>query len=127
MLRQLIHILLVSLLLASTTGITVKRHYCLGQFQFASLDIWSLPCCADDAKNIPPCCTDDYKHIQVADDFQHISGIDLVIPQMLTFIPPTCLTKIKVEDIDLQKASYQNYKPPLIFENRQVQLQTFLI
>lgn len=125
--RQLFHIILASLLLVSTTGITVKRHYCLGQFQFASLNIWSLPCCAEDAQNIPPCCSDDYEHIQVKDDFQLFAGVDLIIPDVLTALPAVHLQKIKIETEELSKVFYQNYKPPLISIDRQVELQSFLI
>jgi hypothetical protein len=114
-------------LLVSTTGITVKRHYCLGQFQFASLNIWSLPCCADDAKNIPPCCSDDFEHIEVEDDFQLFAGVDLIIPDVLTALPPAFLQRIKIEPEELSKVYYQNYKPPLISIDRQVELQSFLI
>lgn len=127
MLRQYLHIILATILLVSTTGITVKRHYCLDEFRYASLDIWSLPCCSDDAEKIPPCCSDEFERHQVEDDFHSASGPSLLAPVLLPCFPPLPPQKIILAGADSPEHFLPRYKPPLLYKDILVQKQTFLI
>ena len=70
MLRKLIHIILSVILLATTTGFSVRMHYCLGEYQHSSLAWMEVACCDLDETPPPGCCDDTIAHFQLDNDFQ---------------------------------------------------------
>ncbi len=64
MLRIITNIIISSLLLVSTTGIAVSRHYCEEEFISVELKTEAGPCCNDDM-----CCHTETQLIQVTNDF----------------------------------------------------------
>jgi hypothetical protein len=127
MVRLLLHILLSILLLGSTTGITIKKHYCLGELQYASLNVWALPCCGEKSEMRSGCCRDEYSFQQLEDDFQSNAFVSLIIPELQLAFPPLFNDKELGLESDASQPHYCNYKPPLIYEDVLILIQNFLI
>jgi hypothetical protein len=94
MLKKLSHIILSLLLLISTAGVVVSKHYCNGSFVSASVFHEAKSCCGDS-----DCCHNEDSFYQVDDDFSivgiseipflaelDILGNELAIDILFTFI-----------------------------------------
>lgn len=75
MLRRISHITLSVLLLATTIGLAVSRHYCSGSFVSASIFHEAKSCCGDS-----DCCRNENHFFKVNDDFSAAQIQD--IPQL---------------------------------------------
>ena len=113
MIRKLNHIILASLLLISTMGLAVSKHYCHSSLVDVSFFAQADSCCDDGG-----CCTNDNHFYQVKEDFSApvISTIPLlaeidVLGQTLLdpdILPPNELT----EEFDLTN----DPPPPTVME-----------
>ncbi|MEZ5011652.1 MAG: hypothetical protein R2744_08680 [Bacteroidales bacterium] len=78
---EVLNIVISMLLLVSTTGVTVTRHYCGNNLRSVSLLEQPSPCCDD-----PGCCHNEYETIKVKDEFSVSSShfnfelFDLQVP-----------------------------------------------
>ncbi len=70
-----LHIVLVILLLAGTTGVTVMRHYCGGSIRYAQLAVGdeSGLCCGEDGEIQMPCCHNELSSLRLEDQFTVVS------------------------------------------------------
>ena len=73
MLKKFSHIILSSLLLISTMGVAVSKHYCSGSFVSASVFHEAKSCCGDS-----DCCHNENLFLKVKDDFS--AQIVLTVP-----------------------------------------------
>ena len=64
MIRKAGHIILVVMLLVSTAGITVSRHYCGGNLSSVSIMTEPVSCC-----DMEGCCHNETQTYQIDDDF----------------------------------------------------------
>ena len=64
MLRKVSHIILASLLLISTMGLAISKHYCSGSFVSVSVFHEAKSCCGDS-----DCCHNEDLLFKVSDDF----------------------------------------------------------
>ncbi|WP_303918514.1 hypothetical protein [Draconibacterium sediminis] len=64
MIRKLSHIILATLLLATTMGMAVSKHYCHSSLVDVSVFAQADSCCEDGG-----CCTNDNHFYQVKEDF----------------------------------------------------------
>jgi hypothetical protein len=65
MIRKVIHITLVIVLLATSTGMTIYTHYCGSTFESVSIDKAPNSCCGDDCKD----CHNESLTIKIHDDY----------------------------------------------------------
>lgn len=65
MIRKVIHITLVMLLLATSTGMTIYTHYCGSTLESVSIDKVPHSCCGDDCKD----CHNESVTIKIHDDY----------------------------------------------------------
>lgn len=81
MLKKVSHILLSFLLLVTTTGLTINRHYCGDNLE--SISIFSEPqsCC-----EMPNCCHNESIVIQLEEDFS-ISSFNISFEQIAVVLP----------------------------------------
>jgi hypothetical protein len=75
MLRKISHIILSVLLLTTTMGMAVSKHYCSGSFVSLKLFDEAKSCCGDS-----DCCHNENHFYQVKDDFSAIQIQD--VPQL---------------------------------------------
>ena len=71
MFRKAGHIILLILLLISTTGFAISKHYCGTKLVSISIDSDAKSCCGDDTGK---CCHDKSEHFQLKEDF--VSSFD---------------------------------------------------
>jgi len=64
MLRKISHIISAILLLVSSMGLAVSKHYCHGEFVSVSIFHEADSCC-----DMPGCCTNENHFYQVKEDF----------------------------------------------------------
>jgi hypothetical protein len=89
MLRTITNIIISSLLLVSTTGLAMSKHYCEGEFISVELKTESDPCCDDST-----CCHTETQFLQVENDFlTSFTNFSLEAP----FAPQVILTSSEVE------------------------------
>lgn len=94
--RKILSIILLSLYLVSSIGVTINAHYCGGNL--ASLALFEkVSCCCDEEEAEKPidCCKDEIKTIKISDDqikgeekVKQIAGIDELdqLPQTYKFL-----------------------------------------
>ncbi|MBN1596858.1 MAG: hypothetical protein JW894_01050 [Bacteroidales bacterium] len=123
MLRKTIHIVLVILLLAATTGITLSMHYCGGKLVSASVNSETRSCC-----NMVGCCEDITFHIEVKDKY-----VEPLIADDCKIVEKDLLTPVFFifNDINLQGSEnsvieYKHPPPAKISKNILSFFQTFL-
>ena len=66
MLKRIAHISLIMLLLLSTSGITVYKHYCGNTLMGSSIVLKPKGCCKPQCK----CCHDETKYLKITDTFE---------------------------------------------------------
>ena len=98
----------------------------MGEFQFASFDVWAPPCCGDESKMVAGCCTDVYAHNQLEEDFQPTVVASLLAADLVINFPQI-LNLIELKGTDINPSEYCNYKPPLLYEDVHIRVQSFLI
>ena len=69
MLRKIVHITLTILLLLSTMGITISKHYCSNKLISQEINAEPTHCCEGDMSECKMCHTEHYR-VKVEDDFQ---------------------------------------------------------
>ena len=87
MLKKISHIILASLLLISTMGVAVSKHYCSGSFVSFSVFHEAKSCCGDS-----DCCHNEDLFFKVKDDFSspaipdvpQVTSVDIFSQELFT-------------------------------------------
>ncbi|SFD87234.1 HYC_CC_PP family protein [Thermophagus xiamenensis] len=125
MLRAVTNILLTCLLIISTTGLAVSKHYCGHQLKSVELKTMVEPCCDDGT-----CCHTETKFFRVDDDF--LMGHTTGEPGNFHFtaiVLPSSIDVVKLLPNSNTNTSI-NYSdpPPLVTTLRRLALvQTYLL
>ncbi|MDF9795624.1 hypothetical protein OKW21_000887 [Catalinimonas alkaloidigena] len=127
MIRKLIHIILSMILLLSTTGVAISKHYCGGELSAVEVGHEKMSCC-DEPDDMPEdCCHDEQLTFLVEQDFQlsafQFDCFALAVTALLPYLDLSAL-------FDEQKANVTEFKlylSPLIAQDIPVLLQSFLI
>jgi hypothetical protein len=107
MFKNVINIFMVCLLLISTTGLTVSKHYCDDELISVELNHESDPCCEDGA-----CCHTETQFLQLDNNFLAVAP-QINLEHFYAF--ELIMTTSEVE-ISLPETSFItsfNYTPPL--------------
>ncbi|MFK7972482.1 MAG: hypothetical protein AB8F95_19080 [Bacteroidia bacterium] len=136
MLRSVIHIILAGLVLLSSSGVIVQKHYCFGKLRSTSLFTEAEKCAGAEVPNIEPfkpilhhdsfnkkSCCDDSKAFFHVDFQENLTAIQVVDIQC--FMPGETTVLSPYSDIALS-FNIERYKPPLLFCNLSVRFQNFL-
>ena len=85
--RQFIHIILSLLLVASTTGVTLNKHFCGDMLQSVSLRKMA-GCCGEkpsEKESKKGCCENQTQEIKADTDFQ--VGLSVELAQLVALVP----------------------------------------
>ncbi len=105
MLRKFSHIILSSLLLVSTMGMVVSKHYCGDTFVETAVFHQAKSCCGDS-----DCCHNENSFYQIEDDFSApvsvvppvLAEIDIfgcnLFAEIITTIPETKILSFEISD-----------------------------
>ena len=125
LLRKISNVLLALLLLVTTTGVTLNKHYCMGRLVSVAVYVDADPC--DNGMEDPmPCCQDIQEELRIEEiaetsfDFEsHTSSYLLAV---IANASTEALTFAKVTP-----TSFHNYRPPLPDRDVLVLHQVFII
>lgn len=125
--------MLALLLMVSTVGITLNKHYCMGRLAEVSI-LHKADNCAEKMgleKGTPcpmDCCHDTEEHFEV-DNYQHVSFQFEFDHISLVLLPVNFLELDKLAEqlVPLRKLRFYQYSPPLISRDLPVLHDTFLI
>jgi len=90
MIKRIVHIIIALILLITTMGVTVSKHYCKENLVKITINAEAESCC--DIEN--GCCRNETKHYQLEEDFVFAafvydlpdSGIDVLFPIVFSMI-----------------------------------------
>ena len=134
--QRLLSLFLALLTLVGSIGVTVNRHFCMGELKsvalFAEAEVChraAAPACplhAAAAVTSPDdCCNDEHELVQLDDDRQLIDGYDLpadVIPLRPTE-PLVCRATLHLRSRKVN--SFAHYRPPPLWVDAGRQYQLF--
>lgn len=125
--KQLFSIFLSLILLISTTGFTINKHFCGGHLMATQIFITEEPesCC--DEINMPAgCCHNETEFYQLDETFNFTKvSFKITSNFVFTFIKYIVLNDL-FTSIDTYSTKYLHYKPPMIELNIPVLFQSFL-
>lgn len=124
MFRKGFHIIVALLLILTTAGFTISKHFCENRLISVSIYGDAVPC---DHKIHDNCCHDSKNHFQIEDKFEieQSSNLPGSITQESSSLPVTNL-------IATQENSFENFpfavlKFPLLYRPDLAKLQRFLL
>lgn len=137
--KNILHILLASLVLLSSTGLVTHMHFCQNELENYSFflepdtcpkEVVKIPCPMHEGMEIEMesekgCCDDETHYVKLSIEQEAQSlHIDYITDFLFAYLPNTLgLTEA---EFYLKSAHYLNYKPPLITCDVQSRLQVFL-
>ncbi len=127
LIHQILNVMLAFLLVLSTTGLALHKHYCMGEVKDVAINHHAQSCTGNmDMESESGCCQNTVDLFKT-DDFNK-SGTEIGFDIYKT---PVVITYLLI-DQDLFSVSahftqYLNYKPPLINLDIPVLIQSFLL
>jgi len=122
--RKTIAISLIIILLVSTIGVTINKHYCGGKLADVSLFL-EATCNCGDSEMSSDCCQLGSEHFQLDEDYS-LSYFDFNINPSVTAVLSITYLDFSNETC-FSPVDFLNYKPPLIERNIPLLVQSFLI
>jgi len=129
--RAIANVFFAALILLSTTGVTLHKHYCMGSVKDVTVFENFRSCMAamgfeEDEACPTGCCKDVSQELKVDNLAKTVFNFDSTPDWSL--IPLVFYELFEVSHSDLNSLSaYLNYKPPLIDRDIQVMVQSFLL
>lgn len=138
MIAKLIHITLAAMVLFSTTGLTLSKHFCQNELQGIGVFTQAkgchhsehAPCQSKHCDSHPEkeeeggCCKKIAKYYKLDQDQQvHVLELDLVKKPFVAIVVPRHLEQPVLKQGF--PATYQSYKPPIVCPDFQSVLQTY--
>lgn len=114
MLKNFSHIILSALLLVSTMGVVISKHYCSGSFVSASVFHEAKSCCGDS-----DCCQNEDSFYQVKDDFSAPAVLAAPILAELDILGHDLFAELILELPETENSSFRftdSPPPPTIQE-----------
>lgn len=128
MFRKIAHILLIAVLLISTMGFSLSKHYCGTRLVEVKINSEAKSCCGNGCKS--NCCHNETIHFQLKDNFVGSPGLeispalptDLVLSSDLIAV----LFSPQISDIDsfIEKAESP---PPKTLHTKLSEIQSYLL
>ena len=122
---------MAALLLTTSVGVTLHRHYCMGRLIDTSINHPAASCMSmmdmGDASDAMGCCKDTVEEFKVDDlqkaHFDFNATPDLNLLAVVTYV----LVDYKLFSTATTQKQFLNYKPPLIAQDVPVLVQSFLL
>ena len=119
---------IIVLLLFSTVGIKITNHYCGEILKNTSLFIDPHACCNEDEMPAD-CCHNEQHVVQLVEDLlkEDIANYDLSSKYEFTALEYTFLQSIYFQNNSITYSSIHQYSPPLLRNDIQLEVQSFLL
>ena len=126
MFRKIAHIILALLLLITTTGFSISKHYCGSRLIEISINLEAEPCC--DYVGTSNCCHNETEYFQLKEDFlkpvslenNQIAGFDILFPLVFVHFLNA------PGNIETEVLNYAESPPTLTIQTKLSLLQTYL-
>ena len=126
MFRKTANILLVMLLLTTTIGFSVSKHYCGSHLVEVSINSEAEPCC-NDMEN-PNCCHNETEYFQLKEDLvtpvslenTRIAGFDILFPLVFVYFFNAS------GNIETEVSNFAESQPPRTIQAKLSLMQTYL-
>ncbi len=126
--KNIANIALALLILASTTGVTLHKHYCMGHVKNIALMHEAVSCQNEVEMNMPDdCCKDTIEEFQVEELNKTAFNFDISPDLYLISALSYYLIDLDLESSLSTQTAFLNYKPPLIERDIPVTIQSFLL
>ncbi len=112
------------LLVVSTMGIAINKHYCGGKL--AGVSLYVAATCGCNSAMSAKCCSQEQEFYQLDEDYSLVA-FDYPFETDQVAVVVTYLKTAATDPDHPIAADYLNYKPPLIKRNIPVLVQSFLI
>jgi len=125
---KILHVSLAVLLVISTMGVTVEKHYCMGKLKSMAIFQQADNCFGGTSKMQMPCCEDVHEELKVGD----LNGFSFdfkLSPQQYQLILvsfPTWMTELNLSNEKEYLLFHESPPPPLTVEII-ISQQVFLI
>lgn len=126
MIKKFLHIALTLILLVSTTGVALSKHYCGGEFSAMEVGHDQIQCCEQPEEMPDGCCQDEKLTFQVEESYQ-LSHFQFESALFIAAIFPNIDLSWLFETSSEVHTSYKPYHSPPIAQDIPVLLQSFLI
>ena len=117
--------------MVATTGVTLNKHYCLGQLKSVSVfqEVESCMSKMDkEEENCPMECCDDISEEYKLDDFKQVSFDQSIQSPQLKLVAIITYYFVNADKATtFTNSSYAQYMPPLIDQDIPILVQSFLL
>ena len=125
MFRKIAHISLSFLLLISTVGFTISRHYCGSKLVEVSINSEADPCCDD--MGTSTCCHNETEYFQLDVDFlSPVSTENIQVTDWYVLFPLVSDCFIDAPNIEIEISNFAESPPIPTIQTRLSLLQTYL-
>lgn len=129
--RKIANTFLALLLVISTSGVTINKHYCLGFLKDISIFHEASSCMAEmnmQEEDCPMECCEETSEQLLVDDFKQVVFETNLTPQLkLLVMISNIIGDLQFDASNPLKTPYLNYSPPLIGQDIPVLVQSFLL
>jgi len=141
-LLRLLHIFLASLVLLGSAGVTVNRHFCMGELKSVAIFGEAEKCHKDQAKKQCPfhpapkeevegkkkgCCDDEHELVQIDDQEQTVVDAMPAIVAVIPDFPPLLLSYHAPHPRPRKNTNFEQYRPPPLWTDVVREFQVFRI
>lgn len=114
------------MLLIATTGITINKHYCLGELKSIAINDHA-PHCYEGEDEKMPCCNESSQELKVSEITQE--AFDFDSQPDLYELACTYFTILNIEFISTEEEQHHfaSYSPPIADKDISILYQSFLI
>lgn len=125
MFRKIAHLTLALLLLTTTMGFSVSKHYCGTRLVEISINSEAEPCCDD--MGTSTCCHNETEYYQLDEDFvSSVSIENFQLANLIVLFPTVIIYFIDVPEIEIEVANYAESPPIPTIQTKLSLLQTYL-
>ncbi|MTB50409.1 hypothetical protein [Lewinella sp. W8] len=141
--HKLLHILLASLVLFGSAGVTVSRHLCMGELKSVAIFGEAEKCHKEQKKAHCPfhpapveeendskkkgCCDDEHELVQIDDQEQTVVEALPAIVAVLPDFPPQLFNYLPPHPRPRKNTNFENYRPPPLILDSVREFQVFRI
>ena len=132
--RNILSVFMAIVVLLSTVSFSVDMHYCGDTLVDVALNTKAATCGMESMQNLPSkssitkngCCT-DHKVVVDGQDELNPSPSQLTLDHQLFLTSFVYVYQALFETVSKQITPYQDYRPPILVSDIQVDYETFLI
>lgn len=129
--KKIANVFLAVLLMVATTGVTLNKHYCLGQLKSISIFHEAKSCMTEmdmEEESCPLDCCDNTSEQYKLEEFKQVSFEDSFAPDLkLIAVISYFLANSDLTHAPASNTPNPHYLPPLIDQDIPVMVQSFLL